>query len=164
MLMLVFLYKKELLNVYKKSPFTVHRSLFTAAVLLLPMFYQLLNPIGQARYGWVEILDQGSITKIEELRNNSSLPEVLDKIIFNRKECIGTGACATMVEKFWEIDNDDKANLIGSKLNEETGFFELDVDEDSLDEAIESMKVCPVKVISVYKIEKDVKLIKLDNK
>jgi len=76
-------------------------------------------------------------------------------VIYNREECIGAGACATMVERFWEMDDDNKANLIGGKINDSTGFYELEIEEKDLEEALESARVCPVEVIEVHKIEEN---------
>jgi len=84
------------------------------------------------------------------------------RIIYNRKECIGAGACATMVPRFWEMDDDNKANFIGAKLNEETGLYELDVEEKDLEDSLESARVCPVEVIEVHKIGDDGSLTKIE--
>ena len=40
------------------------------------------------------------------------------KIEHKKEECIGCGACTSVAEKFWEMGQDGKANLIGSKKNE----------------------------------------------
>jgi len=75
------------------------------------------------------------------------------KIIYNRKDCIGTFACVSISSKYWEMGEDGKANLIGSKLNEETNLFEIEVPESDFEEVLESAKVCPVDVIIIEKIE-----------
>ena len=75
------------------------------------------------------------------------------KIVYNRKDCIGAFTCGAISPKFWEMDEDGKANLKGARLNEETGFYELSVDEKDYKEALESAQVCPVNVIMVYKVE-----------
>ena len=84
------------------------------------------------------------------------------KIVYNRKECIGAAACVALSEKYWVMDEDNKANLKGSKLNEETGLYELEFDESDLEEVKESAMVCPVEIIYVYKIEDDGKLTKIE--
>lgn len=78
------IYWKELLGKFKK-----YKKLFIFSTLLLlfffvPMFVQLLRPVGQARYGKVSIIDQGAIAKIEQARNSSKLPPVLNRLKNNR--------------------------------------------------------------------------------
>ena len=74
------------------------------------------------------------------------------KIIYNRKDCIGAFTCGAVSPKFWEFDDDGKANLKGAKLNEETGFYELIIEEADYKEVLESAEVCPVDVIEVKKL------------
>lgn len=83
------------------------------------------------------------------------------KIVYNMKDCIGVAACTAISEKYWEMNDENKAILKGSKLNEETGFYELEIPEVDLNEVLESARVCPVDVIMVYKIEDSGELIKL---
>lgn len=47
---------------------TRFKSFLIAGLFLIPMFIQLLNPSGSARYSKVSILDEGAISRIEELR------------------------------------------------------------------------------------------------
>ena len=75
------------------------------------------------------------------------------KLVFNRKDCIGTAACASMNEDHWVIGEDGKSNLKDSKLNEKTGFFELEFDEKELEAKMQVASVCPVEVIMIYKID-----------
>src|SRR3990170_100969 len=51
--------------------FTIHYSLFT--IFFLPMFFQLLSPVGLARFNWVSPIDQGAVNRINELRSSSHL-------------------------------------------------------------------------------------------
>ena len=56
------------------------------------------------------------------------------KIIYNRKNCIGAGACAAMDPDHFEMADDGKADLKGGK--EVDGKFELEVEEnDAVKEA-----------------------------
>lgn len=80
----IFIYRREIRSLYRKAPVTIHWSLITAAVLLLPMFWQLLNPQGLARYGRVEILDEGAITQINEARITSELSPFLARTLNNK--------------------------------------------------------------------------------
>ena len=83
-LFLILLFKKKLKGIYRNSPSTVYHSLITAAVILLPMFYQLINPVGQARYSRVAIIDEGAIAQINNARNSSSLSPSLKRIVYNK--------------------------------------------------------------------------------
>ncbi len=77
------------------------------------------------------------------------------RLVYNRKDCIGVFTCGALSPKFWELDKDGKANLKGATLNEKTGLFELEIDEENFGEARASAEVCPVEVIAVEKIEDD---------
>ena len=79
---LVIIYREKFLAIYKISPSTIRCSLITALVFLVPMFWQLARPIGQARYGEVQILDQGLIAKINEARNNGCSRLVCNKVTY----------------------------------------------------------------------------------
>ena len=75
------------------------------------------------------------------------------KIIFNRKDCIGAFTCGAVSPKFWEFDDDGKANLKGAELNKETGLYELMIDENDYEEMFESAEVCPVEVIKIEELK-----------
>ncbi len=77
------------------------------------------------------------------------------KIIYDRNNCIGAFSCVVVGPKFWEVNEDNKADLIKGVLNPETGFYELIIDEKDYTAALESADVCPVKVIKVEKIEEN---------
>ncbi len=68
------------------------------------------------------------------------------KIIFDRANCIGAGACAAMNPKNFKMVGDGKADLVNGKdLGD--GKFELIVEADP--EVIQAAKACPVEVIKV---------------
>ena len=48
------------------------------------MFVQLVSPSGQARFGWVQIIDEGAIAQISNSRNTSDLPPLVTRLIYNR--------------------------------------------------------------------------------
>ena len=77
------------------------------------------------------------------------------KIIFDREDCIGAGACEAVAPKFWVMNktDDEKADLVEGKKNPETGKWELIIDEKDFELAKESADVCPVEVIKIEKIE-----------
>lgn len=79
---LVLVYRKNILKSFRPGVLILPIVVFL--VFIAPMFIQLINPLGQARYGWVRILDEGAIAKIEELRNNSPYSPNTTKILYNR--------------------------------------------------------------------------------
>lgn len=82
-LLLIALYKKELLTRMKSKLFTVLCFLFTA-FFFLPMFYQLFNGVGQERYKKVAIIDNGAVGQIVNLRNKYNINPLFESIFFNR--------------------------------------------------------------------------------
>ena len=88
------------------------------------------------------------------------------KIVYDRKGCIGAAACAAVSPEFWEMKDDGKAHLIGSKTDE-NGHEVLIIKEsqmtDNMKKAFESNKeaaeVCPVQVIHIYDEETGEKLV-----
>ncbi|MEM2139323.1 MAG: ferredoxin [Candidatus Woesearchaeota archaeon] len=68
------------------------------------------------------------------------------KIIFDRENCIGAGACAAMAPEHFKMVEDGKADLIGSK-DLGNGKFELDTEAN--DNLVEAAKACPVLVIKI---------------
>lgn len=69
------------------------------------------------------------------------------KIIHERENCIGCGSCVALCPKFWELADDGKSNLIGSKINSKTKNYELEVEApDCIQDASES---CPVNIIHI---------------
>lgn len=67
------------------------------------------------------------------------------KVIQERDKCIGCGACISVDEKHWKMDDDGKATLIGG--TEKGGVFEKELDEPG--EVKEAEEVCPVQIIHV---------------
>jgi len=47
-------------------------------------FFQAFTVDSGARYRWTTILDEGAITKINQLRGSSRLPEVLNQFVYNK--------------------------------------------------------------------------------
>ncbi len=69
------------------------------------------------------------------------------KIILDRRKCIGCGSCQALCPKYFELREDGKAHLIGSKTNSKTNTDELEVKK--IDCANEAAEACPVQTISV---------------
>lgn len=63
---------------------TLAYCLVPLAVFFLPMVWSLFTSGGQSRARWLNILDSGSVARIENLRNASSLPAPLPRLIYNR--------------------------------------------------------------------------------
>ncbi len=84
LLTFLIIYRDSLRAIYRKKPAAIYWSLIVLAVFILPMFYQLLRPAGQARYGKVAIIDEGAIAKINEIRQNSKLAGPMARLVFNK--------------------------------------------------------------------------------
>jgi len=65
------------------------------------------------------------------------------KIIQEHEKCIGCGSCVAICPKYWEIADDGKAKLVGSKGEE------LEVDEVGCNQ--EASDACPVQCIKIQK-------------
>ncbi len=75
------------------------------------------------------------------------------KIEFDRETCIGVLACQVPAGQFYVSADDGKVDLKDSKLNEETGKWELIVEDLDGEMNMEAEKVCPVLAIKVIKLE-----------
>ena len=74
----------------------------------------------------------------------------MPKIIQNYEGCIGCGSCAAVCPDFWDMDYEKgKAILRGGKKNEQTGEYELEVNNITCNQ--EAADVCPVAVIKIIK-------------
>ncbi|MEK7624372.1 MAG: ferredoxin [Patescibacteria group bacterium] len=71
------------------------------------------------------------------------------KIIFERKKCIGCGACVAVCPKYWSLADDGLAKLKDSKTDSKTGNEELEIKlVECNEEAVES---CPIQIIKISK-------------
>ena len=76
------------------------------------------------------------------------------KIIHDRENCIGCGACAAIDDENWSMEEDGKSTLKNSKeINKK--IFELIIDEKDLDKYKESSECCPVDIIKIQEIEEE---------
>ncbi|MBI2040887.1 MAG: ferredoxin [DPANN group archaeon] len=82
------------------------------------------------------------------------------KIIYNRTECIGAGACAAIAPDRWLMVAGGKADLIDGK-EISAGMWEaiVEADEKQIKLLIESADACPVKVIHIIDLETDKQII-----
>ncbi|MFH1656773.1 MAG: ferredoxin [Candidatus Nealsonbacteria bacterium] len=71
------------------------------------------------------------------------------KIIFELEKCSGCGSCAALCHKKWELKEDGKSQLLGSKKNSETNNFEKEITEKNCNQ--EASDSCPVQIIHIEK-------------
>jgi 4-amino-4-deoxy-L-arabinose transferase-like glycosyltransferase len=83
LLAFIIIYRNSLKD-YLKNKKALISSSWLLLLFFVPMFYQLLSPSGQARYGKVAILDEGAIAQINEKRNSSELNPILTRLIYNK--------------------------------------------------------------------------------
>lgn len=70
------------------------------------------------------------------------------KIILDRDVCIGCGSCQAVCQKYWEMADDAKINLLGF-TKKEGEKYELELDEAGCNQ--EAVEVCPVQCIHIEK-------------
>ena len=94
------------------------------------------------------------------------MPEKRYRIVYDRKGCIGAAACAAVSPEFWEMKEDGKAHLIGSKTDENGNEILIITESQltpgmkkALDSNKDAAEVCPVNVIHIYDEETGEKLI-----
>jgi hypothetical protein len=75
-------YKTEFISLVRRNKILATGYFLLATAFLVPMFVQLAQSTGQARYENVRILDAGAVGEIERLRSNSDLP--LSRLVFNK--------------------------------------------------------------------------------
>jgi ferredoxin len=71
------------------------------------------------------------------------------KIVHEKEKCIGCGSCVALCPEYWEIGEDGKAHLLGSKINPQTGNGELEVENISCNQ--KAADICPVQCIKIIK-------------
>lgn len=73
------------------------------------------------------------------------------RITQQRDKCIGCNYCVEVAFDRWRMSRKDgKCTLIGA--TEKRGFHSIIVGDDELEQNLEAVKVCPVKIIKVEKI------------
>lgn len=75
------------------------------------------------------------------------------KIVYNKTECIGAGACVGVYPDLWSLDDEAKAILRDAEWNEATGRYELVVDNEDFRKVKDSALVCPVYAIDIIDLE-----------
>jgi 4-amino-4-deoxy-L-arabinose transferase-like glycosyltransferase len=84
LLVLILIFYKKIIKFSKKQKVLSLVCSLITAFFFVPMFFQLLHPMGQARYEWVKILDQGTISQINENRVKTNLPAPFPRLIHNK--------------------------------------------------------------------------------
>ena len=70
----------------------------------------------------------------------------MTKITQEREKCISCGSCAVVCPKYWEMADDGKSNLVGSKKGPKD-IYELDLEDAECNQ--EAADACPVQCIRV---------------
>ena len=68
-------------------------------------------------------------------------------IILDKSKCIGCGSCSALCPKFFELAEEEKAHLKGSKFDAKTEKEELEIND--ADCAKEASEICPVQCIKI---------------
>lgn len=72
----------------------------------------------------------------------------MKKLILDRSKCAGCGFCHSSCPKLFELKEDGKSHIIGSKLRED-GKEELELKEEDLECAQSAVDICPMKIIEI---------------
>ena len=80
------------------------------------------------------------------------------KMQHNRPECIGCGACAVIAPEFWEMNDDEKSDIINAE-HKPNGWQEKIIQEKDFDINLEAAESCPVEVIHLIDNETKEKII-----
>lgn len=81
---IIWLYRQELLIIWRK-----YKGIFVLNLIVILLFFLPLIPIlfshqGRARASWVGILDKGAINTINDSRGKSQLPSFLPSLLYNK--------------------------------------------------------------------------------
>ncbi len=80
-------------------------------------------------------------------------------IEFEREGCIGAASCCAACPKFWKLNDDGKADLVGGEKNQDNSLQTKEIEEEDLRGNLEAAEACPVNVIHLKKKETGEKLI-----
>ncbi len=78
------------------------------------------------------------------------------KIVHDRPNCIGCGACVAVAQEDWEMNADGKSDLIKAKTLPDTT---QEKEVENLGENMEAARMCPVNVIHIIDQKTNKKLI-----
>lgn len=78
--------------------------IFVTVVILISLFsvafFQAFTLDSEARYRWTTILDEGAITRINQLRGSNHLPSIMNKLIYNKATYFITEASRNYLSHF----------------------------------------------------------------
>lgn len=81
------------------------------------------------------------------------------KIVYDRDDCIGAGACIAVFPERWEMADDGRADLKGGKSVDDNAVQELEITEKEFQKMMDSAQACPVSVIHIIDLETGKRLI-----
>jgi len=84
LIVLILMYFSELKSLFRKNKKLLIINFSILVIFFVPMFIQLLQPAGQARYGKVSIINEGTIAAINQARGSSKLPGIINKLANNK--------------------------------------------------------------------------------
>ena len=96
----LIIYRKELMKNFSVSKVHILISGFLVALFFIPMFYQLVHTEGSARYENVQILDQGAIAQINDLRQKTNMPDAVERVLFNKVTYFGESFAINYIKHF----------------------------------------------------------------
>ena len=76
----------------------------------------------------------------------------------DRPNCIGCGACAATAPRFWEMNQDGKADVKSGKTRPDN-WQELEISEKDFEENMRAAESCPVNVIHLKNKQNKEKII-----
>ena len=97
---LAVIYWKELKLGFKKHRKNLGLAIVLLTIFLAPMFAQLAQSTGQARYSKVTVLDEGAIAEINESRRLSGLNPTLNRLVNNKATYLGNAFVANWLSHY----------------------------------------------------------------
>ncbi len=83
-LSILFIYRSEFIKELRSKKSNYIITAFIAFLFFVPLLITLIKPESRARSKEVFLIDSGAIYSIIEKRNNSTLPKVITRILYNR--------------------------------------------------------------------------------
>jgi len=75
------------------------------------------------------------------------------QITYQRGKCIGCNYCIELAPERWRMNKKDGRSLLLGAKNKK-GFYTVNVDDIEYEANKASAKVCPMKIIRIYKLNK----------
>lgn len=97
---LIFIFRREVLKLWEQNRLLVALPFGILLLFLIPMFIQLFNAEGSARYENVQILDIGAIAEINERRQVAQLPSLVERALYNKATYFAEHFVANYVRHF----------------------------------------------------------------